>query len=218
MTDLREDISTKDRILDEAEGLFAQKGYRGVTVREITHEAGCNLASVNYYFGSKRDLYMEVFRSRWIPRAIRIRRAFGRYMAQEDKPTTPASAVRSMAKAFLEGPMTEEERVRHHQLMARELAKPSEAFELIAKEVMVPFLREFGRYLRPADSGEGADENLMLNIWCIMAMVIHFTFAKEAIIRITGRQYDPEFRARLVEHIIHFALNGIDLGKTGANP
>jgi len=216
MTDLTEDISTKDRILDEAEVLFAQKGYRGVTVREITQEAGCNLASVNYYFGSKRDLYLEVFRSRWIPRAIRIRRAFEQYIDQEEAPTT-ATAVRSLARAFLEGPMTEEERVRHHQLMARELAKPSEAFELIAKEVMVPFLREFGRHLSPADSGDGADENLMLNIWCIMAMVIHFTFAKEAIIRITGRQYDPEFRARLVEHIIHFALNGIDLEKTGAN-
>ncbi|MBW1788665.1 MAG: CerR family C-terminal domain-containing protein [Deltaproteobacteria bacterium] len=217
MTNLRKEISTKDRILDEAEGLFAQKGYRGVTVREITQKAGCNLASVNYYFGSKHDLYQEVFRSRWIPRAIRIRRTFERYMEQEEAPT-PAAAVRALARAFLEGPMTEEERVRHHQLMARELAKPSEAFELIAKEVMVPFLREFGRYLSPADSGDGADENLMLNIWCIMAMVIHFTFAKEAIIRITGRQYDPEFRARLVEHIIHFALNGIDLGKTGANP
>lgn len=216
MTDVNKDMSTKDRILYEAEGLFAQKGYSGVTVREITQEAGCNLASVNYYFGSKRDLYVEVFRSRWIPRAFRIRRAFDQYIMQEDSPTTTASAVRSMARAFLEGPMTEEERVRHHQLMARELAKPSEAFELIAAEVMAPFLGEFAQLLRPDGSAKEHDENLMLNVWSIMAVVIHFTFAKEAIIRMTGRQYDPEFRARLVEHIIHFVLNGVDLGNTGA--
>ena len=216
MTVLKEDMSTKDRILDEAEGLFAQKGYRGVSVREITQKAGCNLASVNYYFGSKHDLYMEVFRSRWIPRAIRIRQAFGRYMGKQADHTT-ATVVRALARAFLEGPMTEEERVRHHQLMARELGKPSEAFEMIAREVMVPFLGEFARLLRPAGFVDGFDEDLMLNIWCIMAIVIHFTFAKEAITRITGRQYDAEFRAMLVEHVIHFVLHGIDLEKTGVD-
>ena len=38
---------TKERILDEAEALFAQKGYDAVSVREITGAANCNLAAVN---------------------------------------------------------------------------------------------------------------------------------------------------------------------------
>ena len=51
----------KDRILREAEVLFARRGFYAVTVREITQAAHCNLASVNYHFGNKKNLYMEVF-------------------------------------------------------------------------------------------------------------------------------------------------------------
>ncbi len=55
---------TKDRILFVAEKLFAQKGYSRVSIREITREARCNLAAVNYHFGGKRKLYLEVFNNR----------------------------------------------------------------------------------------------------------------------------------------------------------
>ena len=60
----REEL-TRERILDTAEVLFAQKGFEAVSVREITAAASCNLAGVNYHFGNKENLYLEVFRSRW---------------------------------------------------------------------------------------------------------------------------------------------------------
>ena len=63
---------TRERILDEAEILFAGQGYHAVSVREITSAAQCNLAAVNYHFGNKHNLYLEVFRSRVIPRAERL--------------------------------------------------------------------------------------------------------------------------------------------------
>ena len=53
---------TKERILSKAEILFARKGYHGVSVREITATAKCNMAAVNYHFGSKEKLYAEMFR------------------------------------------------------------------------------------------------------------------------------------------------------------
>ena len=62
----RKDIP-RERLLDEAEALFSEKGYNAVTVREISAAADCNLASINYYFGNKKNLYLEVFRERWVP-------------------------------------------------------------------------------------------------------------------------------------------------------
>ena len=56
---------TKERILNEAEALFAEKGYHAVSVREISAAAECNLAAMNYHFGHKQNLYLEVFRTRW---------------------------------------------------------------------------------------------------------------------------------------------------------
>jgi len=49
-------VDTKTRIMDVAEGLFADKGYATTSLREITGEAGTNLASVNYHFQSKEGL------------------------------------------------------------------------------------------------------------------------------------------------------------------
>jgi AcrR family transcriptional regulator len=55
---------TKEVILDTAERLFAERSYASVSLREITAEAGVNLAAVNYHFGSKDALLLAVFKRR----------------------------------------------------------------------------------------------------------------------------------------------------------
>jgi AcrR family transcriptional regulator len=52
---------TKERILDAAERLFADRGFAATSLRNITGEAGVNLAAVNYHFGSKDALIVAVF-------------------------------------------------------------------------------------------------------------------------------------------------------------
>jgi AcrR family transcriptional regulator len=53
---------TRTQILDAAERLFAEHGYRGTSVRAITTLAGANLAAVGYHFGSKAELMAAVAR------------------------------------------------------------------------------------------------------------------------------------------------------------
>lgn len=57
-------FSTKDRILNAAEALFAEQGFSGTSLREVTSRADVNIAAVNYHFGSKENLINEVFRRR----------------------------------------------------------------------------------------------------------------------------------------------------------
>jgi AcrR family transcriptional regulator len=57
-------FSTKERILSAAEMLFAQFGFAGTSLRQVTSRADVNLAAVNYHFGSKENLVNEVFRRR----------------------------------------------------------------------------------------------------------------------------------------------------------
>ncbi|QYJ99904.1 TetR/AcrR family transcriptional regulator [Shewanella psychrotolerans] len=51
---------TKTRILDAAEKLFAERGFSETSLRLITSKAEVNLASVNYHFGSKKELIRAV--------------------------------------------------------------------------------------------------------------------------------------------------------------
>ena len=54
----------KERILDAAEELFAQRGFYGVSLRDITQAARVDVALVGYHFGSKRELFTAVFERR----------------------------------------------------------------------------------------------------------------------------------------------------------
>ena len=57
-------FNTKERILGAAEELFAQHGFAGTSLRQVTSRADVNIAAVNYHFGSKENLVNEVFRRR----------------------------------------------------------------------------------------------------------------------------------------------------------
>ncbi len=212
MSGKNQDDLPKERLLDKAEALFAQKGYHAVSIREITSTAGCNLAAVNYHFGSKENLYLEVFRSRFASRALRLSEHFENALAAQGS-NSAAAVVQALAEAFLEGPLTDEERLRHHQLIARELAEPTEAFKLLAGQVMRPFFKGLADRLRPVLPEGIEEERLMLKIMSIFHMVVFFNFARVMVTGITGREYDAAFKARLVEHIVDFSLGGLEGSK-----
>jgi len=57
-------LPTRERILDAAERLFARRGFHGVSIRDITGEAGVDVALANYHFGSKQGVLEAVFMRR----------------------------------------------------------------------------------------------------------------------------------------------------------
>jgi AcrR family transcriptional regulator len=50
----------QERLRLVAQRLFSKYGFNGVSLRTITDEAQVNIAAVNYYYGSKHNLYAEV--------------------------------------------------------------------------------------------------------------------------------------------------------------
>ncbi len=200
---------SKERILQEAEALFAARGFYAVTIREITQAAHCNLAAVNYYFGNKQNLYMEVFRSLWKPRARRILARFESLLGSLGE-VTLKGIVHAVAEAFIKGPLSDDERLRHFQLMVREMARPTEAFEMVVGDVIGPFQRKLAELIRPFMAREMGQVALLLHAQSIISMVIHFNFARNPVIRITGMEYDDVFKDALVKHVVQFSLSGLN--------
>ena len=89
-------MKTKDRILKAARELFAEKGFREVTVREIAAHAGANSALVGYHFGNKQELFDEVYRSYSEPLARERMKRLTELTKNEKKPS-----IEDILKAWL---------------------------------------------------------------------------------------------------------------------
>ena len=94
-------IETRERILDVAERLFGERGFPATPLRDITTEAGVNVASVNYHFGSKEALLAEVIERRFKP--INARR-LELLDAVETRAGDGPPELESVIRAFLSPP------------------------------------------------------------------------------------------------------------------
>jgi AcrR family transcriptional regulator len=57
---LNDPSSAPGRILQAAEDIFAEQGYKSATTRDIAEKAGVNIATIHYYWGSKNELWYAV--------------------------------------------------------------------------------------------------------------------------------------------------------------
>jgi AcrR family transcriptional regulator len=96
-----DDAATKAAVLTAAERLFAIHGFRNVSVRDITAEAGVNLASVNYHFGSKDALLFEIFRRR----TAELSRERARMLHEAEDRYGGHPPVRDILAALIEPPL-----------------------------------------------------------------------------------------------------------------
>jgi AcrR family transcriptional regulator len=79
-------MTTKNKILDAAEILFADTGFNGTSLREITGTAGVNLAAVNYHFGSKKELIKAVMSRYMNELSPKLESALSTLLEEDAKP------------------------------------------------------------------------------------------------------------------------------------
>lgn len=121
-------VDTSERILDVAERLFMAHGYDGTSMRQITGEAGVNLASANYHFGSKEALLQAVLGRRldWL-NAERLRILDAMEDKAAGKPLKPSQIVDGFFGTLLR--MADDEArggITFLRLLGRTLTEPSD--------------------------------------------------------------------------------------------
>ncbi len=67
MKPAKTESSSREKLFKSAAALFATKGFREVSVREIAAHANVNSALVGYYFRGKQALFDEVYRAHTVP-------------------------------------------------------------------------------------------------------------------------------------------------------
>ena len=117
---------TRTQILDAAERLFAERGYRGTSVRAITDRAGANLAAVGYHFGSKAQLLTAVIRRVIEPIIAAQGAGLDRLLAQSPHPPVAELVAAFAGPLFDQIPADEEGGARTSRLIVTIYGDPAE--------------------------------------------------------------------------------------------
>lgn len=197
--------TARDRLLDTAESLFAERGFAHASVREITATASCNIAAVNYYFGSKEALYTEVFRRRL--GELRERRiAKVREVVDGATPARLEDVLRAFARVFLEpfvsGPCGQ----RFLQLINRELTDAHLPRAMFQSELALPVRQVMREALRRTTPGIGECEADA----CVQSLIAQLAHVL-TMWRMSGGHDvpPPDWFEEITEHIVRFSTAGI---------
>jgi len=142
---------TRERILDTAERLFAERGFAGTSVREITDAAAANLGAVNYHFQSKENLYAEVFARR--AALIRDRVAAAAREAAGTPSERPEEALGAFGRVFLAPHKKRDTTLRLLDLFAREMIERRLPPGFLVREIQVPLLAALTGIVRQVRPG-----------------------------------------------------------------
>jgi len=131
-------------ILLAAEKLFAQRGYHGVTIRQIAEEAGVPLALVGYYFGAKHELFHAIF-VHWHG-TIEQRLSQLQHVTERQDNAAKGDRLRLVVEAFVEPVLAQRasaEGEYYAQLVGRELALPTPETQRVLTEFFDPLAHRF---------------------------------------------------------------------------
>jgi AcrR family transcriptional regulator len=196
--------TTRDRIIEAAGEIFAERGFDGTTVRDICQRAEANVAAVNYYFGDKQRLYVEA-----VVRAHRWRMEQAR-LPDWNETTPPEDKLADFIATFIRRIRTGPENTWHTRLIMREMMNPHEACAELVQSSIRPQFEILQRILRELAPVELSEEQLHLTAFSVVGQCLFYHFA-DPVVRnlVSGEEYGGYDVDKLAAHIVKFSLQSI---------
>jgi len=191
---------TETKLIETAMVLFAQKGFAGVSIRELAQAANVNSALISYHFGGKEGLYRAVMEEQFSP----IGQLLKKYenMVQ----LSPRERLEQYAKTIV---MIHQQRPFLAQCFHIELANPSECCESVIKKYISQMFQFIHDTLAEGVARGDFKLNLKLEYATIsLAGIMNFFFITKSIFQ----QFQPcfeQFDEEYATQAIDIFLNGI---------
>lgn len=199
----------RQRIIRAAGPIFAQKGFQGATVREICRKAGVNVAAVNYYFGSKENLYRET-----VAAAHPVKFMQSPMQPPWSPDASPAEKLRMFIATMLERILQLDPHSWQEELLLREVLNPTPICQSMIRHHFragMEMLRSICQELLPPDVPEDVLLRTMLSI---VAQCVYYRTARKVLMVVLGAERFCELFSieHLVEHITGFSLAALGVG------
>ncbi len=205
--------NTRERILDTAERLFAERGFDGTSLRAITSAADVNLAAVNYHFRSKNDLVHEVFSRRLAPINARRLAMLDACEAEAGRGAVPLEKV----VRILVEPLLRPEGIAPggwlplQTLLGRMYAEPGRSVRKIFVGEMMEVAQRFRKAFQRALPDIPPSEVFWRLHFAIGAMA-HTLAASWIIETLSGGLCDPSDVDGKIERLVAFVVAGLESG------
>jgi AcrR family transcriptional regulator len=204
---------TREKLLDAAELLFADRGYNGVSTREIAAAAKANLGSIPYYFRSKGNLLKEVVRRRALPeledRAVGVRRVLE--AAGEGIPDVVAILKADLDPVF----HRRRENIIYRRLAGRLSTDPNKEVRRIVDEIYNRKALIFDIALRRA-CPHLSDEEFYWRFYCLFGAVQYVLADVGKIQTLAGRIFNSSNPDIALKYVVPFLAAGLTAPPTAS--
>lgn len=197
-------FSTKDRILGAAEELFAQHGFGGTSLRQVTSRADVNIAAVNYHFGSKENLINEVFRRRMDDMSRQRLDMLERARSEHPGELEPLLAAFVEPALALAG--DRQGGVAFIRVIARAYAEKNDGLRRFLSEQYGHVLREFARAI--AECVPHLDKERLYWRLDYLSGALTYAMSDFGLIKRPDGVSEVAHRKRAAEELIRFAVAG----------
>jgi AcrR family transcriptional regulator len=190
------------KLIQAAGQVFAEVGYDAATVRQITDRAEVNVASINYHFGDKLNLYREVL-SETFPQRTRL-------LGERCSDGSPKERLHRFIE-WMVGEETDEERPWLRVLVMREISDPlsSRAPELLV-DLIRPNHQILSSILNELTGESLTKTDLEVLTQMVAALCVHWLDRPAFIQKLSPElTFGPQEMKNLVDGIHVFALGGV---------
>ena len=192
---------TRDKLIEAAGHVFAERGYRAATIREICRRAGANVASVNYTFGDKMGLYTEVLRH-----SVRAAKTAA-MSAALDANLSAEDTIRGVIRARLMSLCKEARPDWHIRLVMHEFSHPTSAMGRVVDEGMRPIYDRVRKAVGKLIGLPPDHETTRLSVNSIVGQILFYTFSWPVLAHLQPElKLTPDQLDRIADHIADFSL------------
>jgi AcrR family transcriptional regulator len=202
---LQEPDDTRQRLIDAAGPIFAEKGCEAASVREICLRADANVSAVNYYFRSKEQLYIETVRFAYLSCSREVP------MPTWAEGTPARQRLRDFIRAFLIRVVEHPGPPWHSLLMWREAAQPTAACAEFVRDFVRPTFGQLLDVLRDMTPPDLPGDKLRMIAGSIVGQCLHHHHSRHIIAMLVGEEEARNLTVdRLTEHITEFSLAALE--------
>ena len=192
---------TREKLIESAGIVFAERGYRAATIREICRRAGTNVAAVNYTFGDKMGLYTEV-----LLYSVRAAKTAA-ITAALDASRSPEEMIRGVIRARLKSLYQKAQPDWAIRLVMHEFSHPTPAMGRVVDEGMRPIYERMRKAVGEMIGLPPDHETTRLSVNSIVGQIIFYTFSRPVLAHLQPElKLTPDQLDRIAEHIADFSL------------